>query len=162
MLGSSFSSKYKQQKLTTYNLTNLLHSVVAQLSHSAFVRLFHDFLTSRYSFQEFVYFLFIRSSTERELSINFVKVAERKEKVASTEGMRLTVREVGKVIKAIAGDDRGVLHQLRHLLRTHLTENGIELRKLYHILLQDYQAKRVARGQAHSGSAASGKNEAQP
>ncbi len=66
-----------------------------------------EFLNEEYSYQDFIYFLFVRSCMEAELGINFLEIAERKERLGSVDhhSAWLYLFDLNKLIKAISGSN---------------------------------------------------------
>jgi len=69
-----FKTKYKQKLMVDQNGFDLLASIEVYKEQSVEVDLFYKFLVMEYHLKELLYYLYVRSLAERELSIMIAKL----------------------------------------------------------------------------------------
>jgi len=111
-----YVDKFNKKQLIDQNCMNLVNSVNYYKTEYDDIRIFSNFLDEQYTFEDLMFFLFIRANIEKELKILFIEKAKDETKIQHMEDKEtifmdlfLNINQIKNIIFNIFNNDDEIL-----------------------------------------------------
>jgi hypothetical protein len=111
-----YENKFNKKALIDQNCMNLLKSVYEFKKDYDDIRIFSNFLTEEYTFEDFMFFLFLRANVEKELKILFIEKAKDETKIQHMDekelifmDLYLNINQIKNIINNVFNNDEEIL-----------------------------------------------------